>query len=103
MGGFSGLYDIVNLLGTFSLTKAHLKLGKLNCVQLQVTLHQAKFSASYKRDLTLERQSLSSSAELDQQALPAGHPLPFEKEAKLHFIKTRCREVESQAPHLTNA
>ena len=45
------MYDIVNLLGTFSLTKAHLKLGKLNCVQLQVTLHQAKFSASYKRDL----------------------------------------------------
>ena len=42
---------MVNLLGTFSLTKAHLKLGKLNCVQLQVTLHQAKFSASYKRDL----------------------------------------------------
>ena len=49
------MYDTVNLLGTFSLTKAHLKLGKLNCVQLQVTLHQAKFSASYKRDLALER------------------------------------------------
>ena len=42
---------MVDLPGTFSLTKAHLKLGKLNCVQLQVTLHQAKFSASYKRDL----------------------------------------------------
>ena len=27
---------------------------------------------------------VSSSAELDQQALPAGHPLPFEKEAKLY-------------------
>src|SRR5699024_9241220 len=31
--------------------------------------------------------SFSSSAELDQQALPAGHPLPFEKEAKLRLHK----------------
>ena len=35
----------------------------------------------------LNDKSFSSSAELDQQALPAGHPLPFEKEAKLRLHK----------------
>ena len=35
----------------------------------------------------LDDKDVSSSAELDQQALPAGHPLPFEKEAKLRLHK----------------
>ena len=43
---------------------------------------KVKYSRTFKRDLAPDDTGVSSSAELDQQALPAGHPLPFEKEAK---------------------
>ena len=72
--------QIGNLLrGLFSYKSPTHQPGKLNTVQLRVTQRRANFSAGYKRDLALDDKSVSSTAVLDQQALPAGHPPPFEK------------------------
>ena len=61
-------------LGGFSLTKApSFAIRNSDC-----KIHPQR---------RLNDKSFSSSAELDQQALPAGHPLPFEKEAKLRLHK----------------
>jgi len=61
--------------------------GKLNTVQLRVTQRRANFSAGYKRDLALDDKSVSSTAVLDQQALPAGHPPPFEKGGRKLYLQ----------------
>ena len=72
--------QIGNLLrGLFSYKSPTHQPGKLNTVQLRVTQRRANFSAGYKRDLALDDKSVSSTAVLDQQALPAGHPPPFKK------------------------
>ena len=61
-------------LGGFSLTKApSFAIRNSDC-----KIHPQR---------RLNDKSFSSSAELDQQALPAGHPLPFEKEAKPRLHK----------------
>ena len=65
--------------GLFSYKNPTHQPGKLNTVQLRVTQRRANFSAGYKRDLALDDKSVSSTAVLDQQALPAGHPPPFKK------------------------
>ena len=91
------------LRGLFSYKSPTHQPGKLNTVQLRVTQRRANFSAGYKRDLALDDKSVSSTAVLDQQALPAGHPPPFEKGGrKLYFAEIGCREVESQSSHPTD-
>ena len=72
--------------GLFSYKNPTHQPGKLNTVQLRVTQRRANFSAGYKRDLALDDKSVSSTAVLDQQALPAGHPPPFEKGGRKLFL-----------------
>ena len=74
-GGFSGLCESEVCQGGFSLTKApSFAIRNSDC-----KIHPQR---------RLNDKSFSISAELDQQALPAGHPLPFEKEAKLDLVKS---------------
>ena len=80
--------QIGNLLrGLFSYKSPTHQPGKLNTVQLRVTQRRANFSAGYKRDLALDDKSVSSTAVLDQQALPAGHPPPFEKGGRKLYLQ----------------
>ena len=75
LGGFSGLY-MASLLGPFSLTKRAPK---------EILFARISFSFQKAPDDT----GISSAAALDQQALPAGHPPPFEKGGrKLYFFAT---------------
>ena len=69
--GWAGLYTTASLPGTFSLTKSS-------------PIRKRIFSCRFSLQKAPDDKGVSSSAELDQQALPAGHPLPFEKEAKLY-------------------
>ena len=73
--------------GLFSYKNPTHQPGKLNTVQLRVTQRRANFSAGYKRDLALDDKSVSSTAVLDQQALPAGHPPPFEKGGRKLYLQ----------------
>ena len=77
-GRLGWFHQIGRLAGNFSLQKAP---------NLQETFADFPF----KRRLTIKA---GSSAELDQQAPPAGHPLPFEKGSETLLAETGCREVE---------
>ena len=70
-GRFFWVLLIGRLSGTFSLTKSS-------------PICKRHFSCRFSLQKAPDDKGVSSSAELDQQALPAGHPLPFEKEAKLY-------------------
>ena len=47
---------------------------------------KGKCSRKFKRDLAPDDKGVSSSAELDQQALPAGHLPPFEKGGRKFYF-----------------
>ena len=66
--GCRGQYETTGCRGLFSYK------SPLFC-KLRISLQNSPAKAP-------DDKGVSSSAELDQQALPAGHPLPFEKEAK---------------------
>ena len=73
-GRLGWFHQIGSWLGTFSLTKSS-------------PICKRHFSCRFSLQKAPDDKGVSSSAELDQQALPAGHPLPFEKEAKLRLHK----------------
>ena len=73
--GWAGLYTTASLPGTFSLTKSS---------PSRKTICLAAFP--FKR--RLNDKGVSSSAELDQQALPAGHLQPFEKGWRKLYVFT---------------
>ena len=73
-GRLGWFHQIGSWLGTFSLTKSS-------------PICKRHFSCRFSLQKSPDDKGVSSSAELDQQALPAGHPLPFEKEAKLRLHK----------------
>ena len=85
-GRFSGVVLAGRLLGTFSLTKSS-------------PICKRNFSCRFSLQKAPNDTGVSSSAELDQQALPAGHLPPFEKGGrKLYFIKT-CSHERQQPNH----
>ena len=73
-GRLGWFHQIGSWLGTFSLTKSS-------------PICKRHFSCRFSLQKAPDDKGVSSSAELDQQALPAGHPLPFEKEAKPRLHK----------------
>ena len=73
-GRLGWFHQIGSWLGTFSLTKSS-------------PICKRHFSCRFSLQKAPDDKGVSSSSELDQQALPAGHPLPFEKEAKLRLHK----------------